>query len=261
MEGDFIEKLHRLYGIKDQVLYRWKIGRTAGTRYCVLSSVRFESLSCRDGDIAFSSAAGYLQYAYGRPQIIFADKDIVLSLSGSRAGCNFPSRFRRDEEDVSKAPNCGQYDVGPNSPSWLINKVLSMGNDPYYNTFKIVQPEWYRSTRMPENLKPLFNAELIHAIGGSKGDHLEKLEKLFQQNLDRFGTYEEEGYVIPFDLVVAGGRVMCATKGLYGRHGALHCMDGAQFRAEMARLHWHLKTGDSYGTEEAADLGKLAADE
>ena len=261
MTGDYIEKLHRLYDVEDQVLYRWRVGRAAGARYCVLSSVRFESLACRKGNITFSSAAGYLHYQYGRPMLIFADHDMVVAMSGTRAGINIPARFRRDDEEVCKVANCGYYSVGPNSPAWLVNKVLTMGYDPYYSTFKVVQPEWYRSTKIPENLKPLFNADLLKAIGADKQAPLEELERLFRKNLDRFGVYEEDGYVIPFGLVVSGGRVICATKGIAGcRGGALHCMDGAQFRAETARLHWKLKTGEDDGNT-AADLAKLAAGE
>lgn len=258
MEGDFIEKLHRLYEVPDQVLYRWKISRSTGSRYCALSGVRFESLSCRNGDIVFSSAAGYLQYQFGRPAILFSDHDMVMAVSGTRAGCNFPSRFRKEDEEISKTPNCGSYNVGPNSPAWLVGKVVSMGYAPYYNTFKIVQPEWYRSTKQPESLKPLFNAELIRLIGGNKNDNLDKLEELFKANLERFGSYEADGYVIPFSLVVAGGRTSCATKGISVKGGALHCMDGELFRAEVSRLKWRIKTGEEQDGG-AADLARLAA--
>lgn len=252
---NWINTIEEISGNPERALYRWKITRLAGDNYCVLSGVRLESLACVQGSPTFSSAAGYLYYTHGRPGVVFADNDLVTAVAGTRIGCNFPSTYRKEGETVSATANCAAHTLSVGSPEWLTQRVLELFKEDSIQTDRLVQPEWVRCSRQPENLKPLYSSELIATIGGDRNSSLSELESLFTANIDKLGRYEKDGYIIPFEHIVSGGRVMCVTDMMQNQTSPVYSIDKERFRAEISRLHWRIKTGEDDG--EAADLGRL----
>lgn len=259
MNNEFIAKLNRLKGIRDQVFYRWRCcsKKMASMRYIAMSVVRLESLACYNGKVTLSLAAGYIHESRkgSLPRIIFRDNNVVRS-TGAKGGHNLPMEWVRVGADFEIVNNCVSYDVTERSNSWVASRVMSMSLSPYYDVNGIIQPHWYRRTKTPESFTVATNKDAFKRIGWRAGDTIEDIQKRFMDNPDILGQFTDDGYIVPFELISRGGMVCCAKNELLNSK-YVYCVNGGLFRAEAKKLGWDLKTGQ--GVDDGVqDLGGLA---
>jgi len=251
------EKITRLKRLEDVVMFRWMGGhkRIAGD-YLLLSNLRLNVLSCSRGRVVYSSSAPVMYNVRGRPVISFRDRDLMTVISGSaRAGINVVSGMLKDGEEAAQTRYCEWRVVdADHCPQWLENRIMSMATSTIYNCAQLRLPDLYRISRKPETLKPIFTASLIKAIGGEPEDNAETLTKKFHDNLDLFGQFNEDGYIIPNDYICAGGCCVVASRGIPAASGSIvFTMPLKTFTAECDRRHWQIAT--TANTEVSNDVG------
>ena len=120
---------------------------------------------------------------------------------------------------------------------------MSMTTSTIYCAYSMRIPDLYRISKKPETLKPIFSAKLIKAIGGERGDSTEVLMQKFHNNLDLFGKFNTDGYIIPNEYICAGGCCVVAAKGTPAATGSIvFTMPLQTFVADVSRLHWQIIT-------------------
>ena len=108
-------------------------------------------------------------------------------------------------------------------------------------------PELFRISKKPDTLKPIFTSQLIKDIGGERGDSTQTLLQKFRDNLDLFGYYTDDGFVISNDYIASGGCCVSASKGITARSGSVvHMMTLGAFHNECDKRHWKIRTVEDY---------------
>ena len=240
------DKLVKLKRLDDVVMFKWSGGhkRIAGD-YLLLSSLRLNVLSCTGGQIVYSSSAPIMYNVHGRPVISFRDRDLMTVIGGSnRVGINVASNMLKDGEEAAETRYCEWRVVEEDHcPQWLENRIMSMATGVIYPCCQLRLPDLFRISKKPETLRPIFSASLIKAIGGDKKDSTEVLLKKFHDNLELFGYYNADGFVIPNDYICAGGCCVVASKGIPAQSGSIvFTMPLRTFTAECYRRHWQIAT-------------------
>lgn len=240
-------KLENLKKEHNLVLFKWTAGMTRlGKNFIPLSDVRLRVLSCDNGVIKYSSAAPVLVQDKGRPNIQFRDINVMTVINGRRQGINIPVSFLKPDEQAIEARHCVRMDVSDDDtcPSWLATQIIAMGMAPLYSVTSIVTPTMYRMTKAPSTLKPIFNTEMMNIIGGSRADSMGDLMLKFQNNLDLFGYFTDDGYVINSSYIATGGKLCISKIGISTKNGSnVFMMPLSMFRAECSRLKWSIYAG------------------
>ena len=240
------DKMLKLKRLDDVVLFRWVAGhkRIAGD-YTLLSNIRLNVLSCDKGNVVYSSSAPIVYNVHGRPAISFRDRDLMTIIGGSsRTGINVASNMLKEGESASQTRYCEWRVVdADHCPQWLEQRIMSMAGGTIYNCFQLRLSDMFRISKKPETLKPIFTASLIRAIGGEPNDDAETLNKKFHDNLDLFGQFNDDGYIIPNEYICAGGCCVVASKGIPASTGSIvFTMPLKNFTAECDRRHWVIAT-------------------
>lgn len=240
------DKMVKLKRLDDVVMFKFVGGhkRIAGD-YLLLSNLRLNVLSCSGGNVVYSSSAPVMYNVKGRPVISFRDRDLMTIISGSsRAGINVISSMLKDGEEAAQTRYCEWRVVdADHCPQWLENRIMSMATGTIYSCYQLRLPDLYRISRKPETLKPIFSASLIRAIGGEPSDDTETLTRKFHENLELFGYFNDDGYVIPNEYICAGGCCVVASKGIPASSGSIvFTMPLKTFTAECDRRHWQIAT-------------------
>lgn len=242
----FHEKMANLRRLEDMAIFKWSGGhKRIAKDYLLLSNVRLQSLTCTNGRVFYSSAAAILYNVHGRPVISFRDHDLLTIIEGSnRAGINVQSGMLKPGEEAAPTRFCEWREIDEDHcPGWLVQRIMGMATSTVYCVSQIRMPDVYRISKKPETLKPIFTSSLIAAIGGSREDSTEVLMEKFHENLDLFGIYNSEGYVIPADYICAGGCCVVAARGIPAATGSItFSMPLKTFVADVSRLHWCITT-------------------
>ena len=243
---NFHDKMVKLRRLEDVAVFKWTAGhKRIADDYLLLSNLRLNTLSCTRGHVYYSSAAPVMYNVHGRPAISFRDRDLLTLVAGSnRAGINVPAGMLKAGEEAVPTRFCEWREVDEDHcPKWLEQRIMSMATGTIYCAYQMRMPDIYRISKKPETLKPIFSSQLIKAIGGKKEDSTEVLMKKFHDNLDLFGTYNAEGYVIPGEYICAGGCCVVAAKGIPATTGSVvFTMPLKSFVADVSRLHWQIAT-------------------
>ena len=247
------DKMIKLKRLDDVVMFKWVGGhkRIAGD-YLLLSNLRLNVLSCSGGNVVYSSSAPIMYNVHGRPAISFRDRDLMTIISGSsRAGINVASNMLKEGESAAQTRYCEWRVVdADHCPQWLEQRIMSMATGTIYSCYQLRLPDLYRISKKPETLKPIFNSDLIRAIGGTSTDDANTLLDKFHKNLALFGTFNDDGYIIPNDYICAGGCCVVASKGIPSNAGSVvFTMPLKTFMAECDRRHWVIATTANTNTE------------
>lgn len=243
---NFHDKMMNLRRLEDVAVFKWSGGhkRIAGD-YLLLSNLRLNVLTAHCGRVFYSSSAAVLYNAHGRPVISFRDHDLLTICSGSnRSGINVPAGMLKPDEEAAPTRFCEWREVDEDlCPNWLEQRIMSMATSTVYCVSQIRMPDVYRISKKPETLKPIFTSQLIRAIGGDKSDSTEMLMRKFHANLDLFGIYNSEGYIVPYEYICAGGCCVVAARGIPAATGSIvFSMPLKSFVADASRLHWNITT-------------------
>lgn len=234
------EKIERLHELGDVVLFRWMAGKHRVAKdFILLSTLRFESLTCTKDKLFFSSAAPILYMDRGRPRIVLRDRDVLTITSGKRQGMTIIPAMLQDGEGAAEARHCRRMIVNEDyCPKWLATKIMSMAGSSMYPVSRIVMPEIFRISKNPASLKPFFTKGLLLDIGADPHDSVEELHRKFQANLRMFGKFTDDGYVINNDKIATGGCCVAAAKGITGAGSMVHMTTLRQFRSDVESKHW-----------------------
>ena len=243
---NFHDKMVKLKRLEDIAVFKWSGGhkRIAGD-YLLLSNLRLNTLTCTRGRVYYSSAAAIVYNVHGRPVVSFRDKDLLTIINGSnRTGINVPSGMLKPGEEAAPTRFCEWREVDEDHcPKWLEQRIMGMATSTVYCVSQIRMPDLYRISKKPETLKPIFSSSLIKAIGGDKKDSTETLMQKFHDNLDLFGIYNSEGYIVPNEYICAGGCCVVAARGIPATTGSIvFPMPLKTFVADVSRLHWDITT-------------------
>ena len=250
---NFHDKMVKLRRLEDVAVFKWTGGhkRIAGD-YLLLSNLRLNVLSCTRGHVYYSSSAPIMYNVHGRPVISFRDRDLMTIIAGSnRVGINVPSNMLKPGEEAAQTRFCEWREVDEeHCPKWLEQRIMGMATGTIYCAYQLRLPDLYRISKKPETLKPIFSSSLIRAIGGEQGDSTETLLKKFHDNLDLFGVFHNDGYILPNEYICAGGCCVVAAKGIPATNGSVvFTMPLRTFVAEASRNHWQIKTAMEVGDE------------
>lgn len=241
------QKLGRLRAENGLALYKWTCGKTRiADGYILLSDLRFNVLVGDKGRVTYSVAAPVLYMDRGLPVISFRDHDVLTITDGPRKGINVLGQFLQDGEKAVQAKFCTTREItDEKQPSWLEDKIMSMGGSPVYPVSKIVVPELFRISRKPETLRLIWSKELIAAIGGKDNDTITELRRKFVDNKEAVGAKTDSGYVISYDHVASGGCCVVASRGITLRSGSIvHMMPLGALRVELKQRRWIINTGE-----------------
>lgn len=251
---DFHDKMVKLRRLEDIAVFRWTGGhKRIADDYILLSNIRLNTLTCSRGRVFYSSAAAVVYNVHGRPCISFRDHDLLTIMGGSnRAGINVPAGMLKPGEEATPTRYCEWREVDEDHcPKWLEQRIMSMATSTIYCAYSMRMPDLYRVSKKPETLKPIFSSQLIKAIGGKRTDSTEILMEKFHNNLDLFGTFNADGYIIPNEYICAGGCCVVAARGIPAATGSIvFSMPLQTFIADVSRLHWQIETA-YIGEEEA----------
>ena len=243
---NFHDKMVRLRRLEDIAVFKWSGGhKRIADDYLLLSNLRLNVLTCTNGRVFYSSAAAIVYNVHGRPVVSFRDKDLLTIVNGSnRMGINVPSGMLKPGEEAAPTRFCEWREVDEDHcPKWLEQRIMGMATSTVYCVSQIRMPDLYRISKKPETLKPIFTSALIKAIGGEKGDSTETLMQKFHDNLDLFGIYNSEGYIVPNEYICAGGCCVVAARGIPAATGSIvFSMPLKSFVADVSRLHWDITT-------------------
>lgn len=240
---DLIQKLKNLRRLSNLALYRWTAGRQriAGA-FIPLTALRFNSIVCDGGRVSYSSAAPVLYVDHGRPTVRLMDHGVVCPVSGPRKGTNLPVEFVRDGEDATEARYVTRTDMDEAVTGWRRDRVMSMGCSPCVPIFGIVKPRFYRLTRHPETLKPMYSSHALAVLGLRRGVTMDELRAAFVANLDLFGMQTEDGFVVPHEYIATGGCLVAAADGISRNGGSLvHEMPLNMFTTEVENQRWKIQ--------------------
>ena len=236
-------KLKNLRRLDNLALYRWTAGRQriAG-EYIPLSALRLNSLVCDGGRVRYSSAAPVLYLERGRPFIRLMDHDVVSPVNGPRKGTNMPARFIRDGEEAVEARYVTCVEMNDSVAGWRADRVMSMGNSPVVPICGIVKPRFYRITRTPSTLKPMYSNQALKVLGMSRGVSVEEFRAAFAENIHLFGMSTDDGFVVPHEYIASGGCLVAAAAGISARAGSLvHELPMSLFLDEVENLKWEIQ--------------------
>ena len=250
-----LNDLRRAAAGADFVLLQWgKTGKIIAGKYLSLSDIRLRTLVFRDGHVYYSNSAGIMQMHNNRAVVVFKDRDVLTTVSGRRKGVNVPAGWTEKGEDAIETRLCFRTELSDGACAKDMEKAEAMFRSAYYDVRGILIPPFFRITRMPETIKPVFTTELIRQIGGKKADSLEALQTKFLAHLEDFGEFTEGGYAIPADLVCRGGMfvVRCCEGDGFG--GAVYQLPGKVFRADLINRKWEIETGKGNEDEFTGNL-------
>lgn len=236
------EKIDRLHNVGDIVLYRWMTGRHRVAKdYILLSTLRFETLFCTKEKIWFSSAAPCLYIDRGRPHIVLKDHDVLAITSGRRQGMTIIPSMLQEDETATEARHCRWLEVEEeHCPKWLSAKVMAMCTSPVYPVSRVVCPEFFRISKNAQSLKPYFSHDMLECIGAKKGDSVATMLAKFHANLEMFGTFTNDGYIIANDKIVTGGCCVAQSKGIGINGSMVHQIPMMLFLKELSLKHWEI---------------------
>lgn len=236
-------KLRNLRRHDNLVLYRWTAGRQRIADVLIpLTALRFNSIVCDGGRVSYSSAAPVLFMEHGRPTIRLMDHDVVCPVEGRRSGTNLPARFLREGEDAVEARYVTLTEMTDKITGWRADRVVSMGGSPVVPICGIVKPRFYRITRQPSTLKPLYSTQALKVLGMSRGVPMDEFRKAFAENINLFGLPTGDGFIVPHEYIASGGCLVAAASGITARAGSVvHELPLTLFAAEIDNLHWEVQ--------------------
>ena len=241
------QKLGRLRAENGLALYKWTCGKTrVADGYILLSDLRLNVLVGDKGRVTYSVAAPVLYMDRGLPVVSFRDHDVLTVTDGARKGINVLGQYLRPGEKAVQARFCTTREITDDKqPSWLEDKIMSMGGSPVYPVGRIVMPEMFRISRQPETFRLIWSRELISAIGGRPDDTVDELRRKFVDHKESIGTKTDSGYVISYDHVASGGCCVVASRGITLRSGSIvHMMPLETMRKELKQRKWEINTGE-----------------
>lgn len=208
-----MEKLKSMQQSPNKVVFGYRYIRHKIEDFISISNLRLEVLQIKDGNIKFTSAAPVLDIAHSKGSVAFCDKGVCFITEGARANIILRTKYLKENEEAAPVSFCYSKDIDENSSIEEIKKAAMFNSAAAYPGLDMREPDLYRCSKNPDRFRLNLNQGLVDALGVSKGIKDEAhLKQLFMQNLDALAIKTEEGYVVPFNWIYAGGMVIADAK-------------------------------------------------
>ena len=227
------QKLQKFESIRsgpDRVIfgYRYINGKLAED-YVALTNLRLEVVQISDRRVMYNLAAPVLEVRHGKSFIEFHDRDLVIPTEGSRSNILLRSKYLKQGESATPAPKCFYEEVTADSDEKLITRVLDICGKPAFPGIDMRMPQFYRCTKNPSRLRLNYLPELLDALGLESGCSAEELKEAFLGSLQAVARPTNDGWVVPFEWVYAGGMVVTTSLDLGSRIPRLVYVRSNQF--------------------------------
>ena len=240
-----LDKLTRLSAAADFVVYRWlTYGKRIESTYNRLADVRIQGVRYGNNKVWLFEAAPILTYSGGMCRLLLRNQNVYSILTGEAAGlltCNIPED---DGVEYAVAVHTTSEQITNESPRHKLELVKSLVTSPYLPVCNVITPTMYRLTRHPESLRLRATTELCTLLGLGAHPAPEELTAAFIESIDSLASRTSSGYIVPADMVYAGGTVVCDSTVVSRKStNAIFGMPGAMFDAVCAARSWAIATG------------------
>lgn len=221
--------------------YRYITGKLAED-YVSLTNLRLEIVQISAGRVMYNLAAPVLEVHHGKSFIEFDDSNLVVPTEGSRSNIVLRSRYLKQGEVATPAPRCFYEEVTTDSEEKLITRVLELCSKPAFPGIDMRVPQFYRCTKNPSRLRLNYVPDLLEALGLESGCSAEDLKEAFLGSLQSVARPTDEGWVVPFEWVYAGGMVVTTSLDLGSRIPRLVYVRSNQFFQNYVQAkNWNIK--------------------
>lgn len=243
--SQILEKFNSLKEGPEKVIFGYRYIRQKVEDFVSISNLRLEILQVKDGKVMLSSAVPVLDINYGKGSIAFCDKDVCFITSGPKANIILRNKHLKPDEEASPVSYCYNMLLNENSQISYLKKAVTMANAPAYPGLDMREPEVYRCSKNPERFRLNWTKGLSEAlgIGNNKVKDNETLKKLFLEKLDSLAIKTEEGYVVPFNWIYAGGMIIADAKNMGKYQPSVYYKRSVDFlRNWAAARNWSITT-------------------
>lgn len=241
-----LDKIERLSAADDFVVYRWiTYGKRIENTYNRLADVRLQGIRYGNGQVWLFEAAPILTYSRGTCCLIMRTDGIYSILSGESAGLLVSSIPEEGSVPYTPAVHMTSEQITDSSPKHKLELVRTLATSPYIPVSNVVVPNLCRLTRNLDRIRVRMTAELATLLGVSAAASQDEITEALRSKIDTIAARTNSGYVIPADIIYAGGTVVCdssmvsrkAVSSIFGMPGCLFD------RACMVRS-WNIKTNN-----------------
>lgn len=208
-----LQKLNSIRAAPQQVIFGYRYFHSKIDGYVSLTDLRLEALQIGE-KLLYTMAAPVLEVKHGKSFIDFHDKDIVLPTTGDRAGILLRACYLKEGEAASPATGCGTVEINEDSDPKHLLRAVEIYEKPAFPGTDMRLPAFYRCTKNPSRLRLNYAPDLLAALELENGVSAEELKKVFMEKLDTVAAPTNDGWVVPFEWVYAGGMVVAAAENL-----------------------------------------------
>lgn len=238
-----MEKFVSISNSPSRVIFGYRYFKSKFQGYVGLSNMRLEMVQIKDRKVKHTMAVPVLEVRYGKCYVVFCDNNVMNVLTGPRANILLRSRFLKSDEVASPASHCGTQEVTLDSDLSLIERCVMFATTPSYPGLDMRVPQLFRCTKHPDRLKLVTSPELLQTIGLPAGSSIEDIKKAFVENISSIASPTDEGWVVPFQWVYAGGMIVADSSTLGKVKPAILYSRTPEFVENWARAHrWEIQT-------------------
>lgn len=203
-----LEKFESLKQQEGVAIFGYRYYHSKLADYVSLANLRLELLQIGKGKVLYTLAAPVMEVSRGSCSIKYDDCDLVVPQNSDRAGIVIRNRYLRDGEDAAPVANCGTWELTEDSDERLLYRAADMAGKPAYPGTDMREPPYYRCSKNPSRIRLNYNADLLAALGLAPTVRAQELKEAFLNKLSQVASPTDEGWVVPFNWVYAGGMVV-----------------------------------------------------
>ena len=209
-----LEKFKSLKEQQGTVLFGYRYYHSKLASYVSLTNLRLEILQVGKDKVQYTLAAPVLEVSKGSCSIKYDDSDLVIPTDSDRAGIVIRNCYLNEGEDAAPVPNCGSWEIDEDSDERYLTRVVDMFSKPAYPGIDMREPPYFRCSKNPGRIRLNYNSDLLAALGLPATVNSQVLKKTFMDKLQQVASPTDEGWVVPFAWVYAGGMVVVPANDL-----------------------------------------------
>lgn len=227
--GQKLQKLESIRTGSPRVIFGYRYCSSKLDDYVSLTNLRLEVVQVDQGKILYTLAAPVLEVRHGKNFVEFHDRDLVIPTTGPRANILLRDKYLKDGEAAAPAPLCYTVEVTSDSDERILTRVCDMCSKPAFPGIDMRMPAFFRCTKNPSRLRLNYVPELLEALGLEAGISQADMKEAFLDSLQTVATPTDEGWVVPFEWVYAGGMVVTSSVNLGKRSPKILYVRSPQF--------------------------------
>ena len=205
-----LEKFASLKEGPDKVVFGYRYVRQKIENYISITNLRLEILQIKEGKVMLTSAVPVLDISHNKGTVAFCDKDVCFITSGPRTNIIARTKYLKEGEEATPVSFCYAEELTEDSQFDYLKRAVMFNSAEVYPGIDMREPEMFRCSKNPERFRLNFNTQLADLLGVSDTEfkNANLLKEKFLQKIDTLACKTQEGYVVPFDWIYAGGMVI-----------------------------------------------------